>query len=201
MSILKAIETRYNGYLFRSRLEARWAVFLDRLSVDYEYEVEGFDLSSVPKSEGGRDLMGKAAWYLPDFWLPEPASWMEVKPTAPTLIERERAARLAVASGKDVVIVVGKPWVFSEHESGYDGTDSGYIFLGGTGLSDHFYMLTACPFCRKVEWTFDGRADRISCKCPNPPKSVGDFARIQRAYLAAKRARFEHGETPIVGGA
>jgi hypothetical protein len=26
---VKAIETQYNGYRFRSRLEARWAVFFD----------------------------------------------------------------------------------------------------------------------------------------------------------------------------
>ena len=34
MSVLiKAIETEYNGYKFRSRLEARWAVFFDALGV------------------------------------------------------------------------------------------------------------------------------------------------------------------------
>lgn len=50
----KPIETEYNGYLFRSRLEARWAVFFDALGVKYEYEPEGFRLPS-----------GKQ--YLPDF--------------------------------------------------------------------------------------------------------------------------------------
>lgn len=29
---MKAIETEYNGYKFRSRLEARWAVFFDAFS-------------------------------------------------------------------------------------------------------------------------------------------------------------------------
>jgi hypothetical protein len=51
---VKAIETVYNGYRFRSRLEARWAVFFDALGVEYEYEPEGFELPS------GRR-------YLPDF--------------------------------------------------------------------------------------------------------------------------------------
>ena len=41
---LKAIETFYNGYRFRSRLEAKWAVFMDALGVRWEYESEGFDL-------------------------------------------------------------------------------------------------------------------------------------------------------------
>jgi hypothetical protein len=64
---VKAIETRYKGYRFRSRLEARWAVFLDTLGVPYEYEPQGFDL-------------GEAGWYLPDFWLPRDERWLEIKP-------------------------------------------------------------------------------------------------------------------------
>lgn len=51
---MKAIETYYNGYRFRSRLEARWAVFFDTLGVRYEYEPEGFELDD-------------GTWYLPDF--------------------------------------------------------------------------------------------------------------------------------------
>ena len=51
---MKAIETCYNGYRFRSRLEARWAVFFDALGVKYEYEPEGFELDD-------------GTWYLPDF--------------------------------------------------------------------------------------------------------------------------------------
>ena len=54
MGQIRAIETEYNGYRFRSRLEARWAVFFDALGVEYEYEPEGFELPS-----------GKR--YLPDF--------------------------------------------------------------------------------------------------------------------------------------
>lgn len=53
--MIKAIETRYKGYHFRSRLEARWAVFFDTLGVPWEYEPEGY----------GRG----ADQYLPDFRL------------------------------------------------------------------------------------------------------------------------------------
>jgi hypothetical protein len=53
---LKAIDTEYKGYLFRSRLEARWAVFFDALGIKWEYEKEGYDL-------------GELGWYLPDFYL------------------------------------------------------------------------------------------------------------------------------------
>lgn len=43
MEKVKAIETFYAGYRFRSRLEARWAVFSATLGVPFEYEKEGFD--------------------------------------------------------------------------------------------------------------------------------------------------------------
>lgn len=66
MSDIKPIETRYKGYRFRSRLEARWAVFFDALGIKYEYEPQGWDLD------------GK--WYLPDFWLPEQMCFLEIKP-------------------------------------------------------------------------------------------------------------------------
>lgn len=40
MTGLTAIETEYGGYKFRSRLEARWAVFFDMLGIKWEYEEE-----------------------------------------------------------------------------------------------------------------------------------------------------------------
>ena len=39
---IKAKETYYDGYRFRSRLEARWAVFFNNIGL--EYEMEGFDI-------------------------------------------------------------------------------------------------------------------------------------------------------------
>ena len=63
----QAIRTRYSGILFRSRLEARWAVFFDALGVKWEYEKEGYELPS------GR--------YLPDFFLPDWASTIRLAPS------------------------------------------------------------------------------------------------------------------------
>lgn len=51
---IKAIETYYNGYRFRSKLEAQWAVFFDAIGIEYEYEPEGFEFEDGTK-------------YLPDF--------------------------------------------------------------------------------------------------------------------------------------
>lgn len=36
-----ALTTRYAGCRFRSRLEARWAVFFDHLGIEWEYEPQG----------------------------------------------------------------------------------------------------------------------------------------------------------------
>jgi hypothetical protein len=199
MNELKPIVTRHAGYLFRSRLEARWSLFLSRLNVEYDYEPEGFDLTTVRVPAPTVELPGKDAWYLPDFWLPAQKTWLEVKPVTPTAVEYERCARLAVASRQTVVIVVGQPWVTAERTFGYDGGDSGYLFMPD-GRRRRYFLLTACPFCTRIDWCEAGDAAQLSCDCPNLPQSVGDFARIQRAYLAARSARFEHGQTPIAGG-
>lgn len=64
---LAPIETKYADYKFRSRLEARWALYFDLCEVRWAYEAEGFTLS-----DGQR--------YLPDFWLPDYNQFVEVKP-------------------------------------------------------------------------------------------------------------------------
>lgn len=66
MAEIKAIETFYNGYRFRSRLEARWAVFFDTMGIEYLYEPEGFKMSD-------------GTCYLPDFYLPKMDEFFEVK--------------------------------------------------------------------------------------------------------------------------
>lgn len=89
----KPIETRYKGYHFRSRLEARWAVFFDELGIEYQYEPEGYGLGGIP--------------YLPDFWLPEQKYFFEVKGEDPTEDELEKAKRLALYAQKIVYIAAG----------------------------------------------------------------------------------------------
>ena len=64
--MIQTIPTTYNGIKYRSRLEARWAVFFDEIGVKYYYEHEDFLFKS-----------GKR--YLPDFYLPEIDAFCEVK--------------------------------------------------------------------------------------------------------------------------
>lgn len=65
---IKAIETRYAGCRFRSRLEARWAVFFDTCDIGWDYEVQGYEIKT-----GGSRIR-----YLPDFRL-DNGQFAEVK--------------------------------------------------------------------------------------------------------------------------
>src|SRR6266496_336030 len=94
--MIQAIETRYNGYRFRSRLEARWAIFLDTLNIGYRYEHEGFDIDNT--------------WYLPDFWLPRFDLWIEIKPTLDDIAGMGKAVALSQQINGPVVILIGSPW-------------------------------------------------------------------------------------------
>jgi hypothetical protein len=60
-----AIPTEWEGYRFRSRLEARWSIFFKRIGIEFQYEPEGVILSD-------------GTWYLPDFFLPRVNMWAEV---------------------------------------------------------------------------------------------------------------------------
>src|SRR5215813_8185385 len=95
---MKPIETRYQGYRFRSRLEARWAVFFDAEGLTWEYERQGYDL-------------GDGLLYLPDFWLPQVWMWAEVKPDEFDGAELEKAWRLFALTGHPVLFLVGPPAV------------------------------------------------------------------------------------------
>lgn len=91
-----AIPSSYNGIKFRSRLEARWAVFLDEIGVNYFYEHEGYQL--------------KSGWYLPDFYLPDLLdipTHLEIKPKRPDMQESQLCAELALTTKQKVVCFYG----------------------------------------------------------------------------------------------
>jgi len=121
--MIKVIETVYNGYRFRSRLEARWAVFFDALDVKYEYEKEGFDIDGI--------------WYLPDFYLPDYNCWVEIKPKAIISDEDNKKINAFAKNIKDkFIIIYGLPrkykFITEDHKANY------YIkILAGDGFMDN----------------------------------------------------------------
>ena len=95
MGKIQAIPTEYDGTVYRSRTEARWAVFFTQNDIPFSYENEGFDLNGMR--------------YLPDFLLTDAKIWFEVKPFDPTANELEKARRLAVGTRMQVFIAPGAP--------------------------------------------------------------------------------------------
>lgn len=93
---MNAIETRYDGYRFRSRTEARYAVLWRILGWPYAFESQGYAL--------------EIGAYLPDFWLPAADAFIEVKPYgAPLIDDLELCRALASETGYDVLLVCGGP--------------------------------------------------------------------------------------------
>lgn len=91
---MKAIPTRYDGCLFRSRREARWAVFFNEAAIPWSYEDQGYDL-------------GSAGPYLPDFRVNAgtPSDlFFEVKGIKPTQPELAKAEALCEQSALPVYV-------------------------------------------------------------------------------------------------
>lgn len=195
--MIKAIETKYKGYRFRSRLEARYAVFFDALGVKWEYEKEGFDL-------------GKHGLYLPDFWLPHLCLWVEIKGelTWETKGNYRMSPELTMCENFrnvqewPIACVVGTPGAEQVYFYAWDVTDSS----GGSYSDDDSRWCVSNGVV-----TLDvnqGRSDRVFlsdnlCGIDMPwfgyPYQYGaDRLPIEYAYTAAKSARFEHGEQPNV---
>lgn len=165
---MKAIETVYRGYRFRSRLEARWAVFFDELEIKWQYEPEGFE------HDGER--------WLPDFFLPNFCGglYVEVKPESAKPSEMLRAERVSQAGGLKLLFAVGEPRCVGYRYLDRDGPDvAAFIdkyIVGSHSLEARLY--------------FDFCGDEIRIGRP----FVFDVDFVARACLAARQARFEHGQ-------
>lgn len=98
---IDALETEYNGIHYRSRTEARWAIFFEGIGVDFEYEKEYLTLSN-------KEI------YLPDFYLPQFKAYLEVKPNSDSIVTEEcvKARQLAFdlqGTGINVWLATGGP--------------------------------------------------------------------------------------------
>lgn len=169
--VIKPIETSYSGYRFRSRLEARWAVYFDAMGIRWDYEVEGFDL-------------GKFGYYLPDFYLPDAGFWVEVKPGVPSLEALRKANRLMVQSLKGVIILDGVP------------EDRAYYFLCECGWKNPWYSeseitvsdLFLCYYKEPGRFYVSTGGDNTY---PGSATHNG-FPEVRKGVNAARSARFEH---------
>jgi len=173
---IKAIQTFYNGHHFRSRAEARYAVFLTELDVPFLYEHEGWELP------GGMR-------YLPDFYLPEQNCVIEIKGTHPTPEERSKAEALADARQVPVFISYG------ELVAPAAATNDSHELVVGLGVSDTGYWWCECEYCGLLGLQWRGHGDRMPCGCyaERGVKTAYtyDTPRLIEAYACARAARFE----------
>lgn len=106
---IRAIPTDYAGIRFRSRTEARWAVFFDALGVPWCYEAEGYELPD-------------GTVYLPDFYIPRWDCTIEVKGAAEP-DEKIKCAVLSDCLQRRVVLLEGFPSLGSYQSHSYIPAD------------------------------------------------------------------------------
>lgn len=219
--LLKPLQTIYDGYRFRSRLEARWAVFFKNAGIPYEYEKQGYDL--------GDDI-----YYLPDFWLPMVGYWVEIKGQHPTPGEVIKASRLCLATQKPVYIFVGDPlvsqlvhaWLFvrdneplpggpreprqHRYENDLWNIDQvsdiyNYMITSNGGDVALDFQTGSIAFdvakASSLQWNFEQcegfyYVDLQSNKDWRTGEKIRPHWRILQAQQKARQARFEHGERP-----
>lgn len=133
------IPTRHNGVLYRSRTEARWAVFFDVLNAPATYEPESYSLDG--------------AWYLPDFFILQWNLFVEVKPEDPTPFERERCARLSAVTNRPVLMVCGSPL-----------ERKGHLFIDGVEQLGNACFVQ----CRRCEMLAIARGEEIAIALTAP---------------------------------
>lgn len=186
---MKPIETAYNGYRFRSRLEARWAVFFDALGVDYEYEPEGFDL-------------GNGVYYLPDFrvkcwgnrgeiWDEPYDLWIEVKGEMTISDERKLVKFAKKRLLNDMGYEFANPLLVVNciPKSPLDFNES-WEYMGSTEICPFNYQLIdgdyfgAMPAAHKGKFFLWGADSNY----------IWNEDEVLNAYDIARQARFEHGE-------
>lgn len=193
---IKPIQTRYSGCHFRSRLEARWAVFFDHLGIEWQYEPEGFDLPS-----GG---------YLPDFYLPgvyareyhpdNKGVWFEVKPYPD---HDDRHEEMVQATGKFLYVGHSMPapgdmppeWI---HEYNPYDVEMGSTSTPGSSSSDEWMAPCCCDgpgetfIMQHVRY---GRHQIIGKMGDSNFDLWACYQPVYYAVVAARSARFEHGQT------
>jgi hypothetical protein len=174
-----SIQTEYKGVKFRSKAEARWAVFFDTLGIKWQYEPEGY-------TDGTKK-------YLPDFYLPELGWFLEVKGTGATF-DTEKVGLAVRATGKPLIVWRGEPTISWGHDCdtcprGFEAPIA-YVPMASGIAEDHPFWWCECPKCGRFGLTFDAESNRLPCGCNADDRNAGHSAALHRAVTEANTYRF-----------
>jgi len=180
---LVAMPAEFDGIKYRSRNEARWAIFFKELGIIFAYEDEGFDL-------------GAGIRYLPDFHIPlqdnfKRDMYFEIKPSASGLIIVDESDRkkIEALSNHVFISVIGSVHDYSINLNLFG--ISGYDFAG-PNFGDCDYLFCQCKHCGAIGFEYCGRSERIDCCSKNNGwKDYNESSdEIQNALEIAKSYRF-----------
>lgn len=187
-----ALETYYKGHRFRSRLEARWAVFFDTAELEWLYEPQGYKLSD-------------GTCYLPDFFLPEWDVWVEVKGNDAALNPDMLCRAAQELPGKGLLLLGNIPAPYPEDACGKLTGGYGWHLINKRPADDDvFPRVTVVDMDSKRReeglWFCDGASvENLSATAQWRIEGYGGhplFGRpVEKAFEAARCARFEHGES------
>lgn len=182
-SDIKPIETSYNGYRFRSRLEARWAVFFRSVGLEYQYEPEGFEMDNIR--------------YLPDFYLPSLDRWFEIKGKPLSIKEIQKCEEFCLRKdnyGIKFSILIGppQPCQLNFEEPGCEPA---------FGVEEYTWRWPSELFPENYRWPCDKLVEdeyfsRFGLGIWIVPDA--DRTKVLEACKNAREARFEFGEKPKV---
>ena len=178
---IRAIETQYNGYLFRSRLEARWAIFFSAVGLDYEYEMESFEMGDVR--------------YLPDFYIPSLDRWFEIKGQPMTIADIKKCEQFCFRKDNEGIkfsVLIGAPTPAMLRD---DTTQIMGISEFSWQWPSQLYPANTRMFTPGlVKDEYYSRFAPGIWKVPNITNE-----QLIQAVKQAREARFEFGETPRGG--
>tara|TARA_Y100000589_G_scaffold150008_1_gene143169 strand:- start:2459 stop:3097 length:639 start_codon:yes stop_codon:yes gene_type:complete len=159
MKTTKARRKLINGNYFRSITEYSWSIFFEQCGINFLYEYQKFETS--------------LGWYLPDFYLPVLKTYIEIKPSPPTIKESTKCYEVCQQTGATVILLSGMPavkefsdgahpcnfgiWYWTKNDDLVEGvriyTDKAFtrIFSDSKDLSLKNTVLNALSSAMKIE--------------------------------------------------
>ena len=125
-----------------------------------------FDALAIPYGYEVEGFNIDGLYYLPDFWLPESEVWLEIKGRSPDEDEIIKATKLAQQGEYPVVIF----WSYFDFKT---------------------LARDSIVFTKDVNGVFYSRKH---CGIEMLGEKIWIPANVERAFTAARQARFEHGE-------